>query len=394
MKLDTTSYRLTDKGRAGTITLVIGIVGLLASGAGWFVDSARFHHAYLTAFVFWLSLALGGLFFTMLHILTASRWSVVLRRISEHLAMQLPWMVIAFIPVALGMHDLYHWSHEDVVATDHLLQGKAGYLNTSFFLVRAVAYFVLWSLVALMLRKHSLNQDRQPDRDHIAPLRRWSAIGMLLFAATVTLASFDWLMSLQPHWYSTIYGVYFFGGLFLAGVSLLAVICWFLQRGGVLTNEITVEHYHDLGKLMFAFVIFWAYIGFSQYFLIWYGNIPEETFWFLSRWEGGWKPVSLVLLFGHFALPFVFLIFRNVKRKIVLLGSAAIWILVMHWVDMYWLVYPSYQDQFEGIGWIELAPMVGLGGIFCWLFWRRVASQPLIPVNDPWLKESIGSQSR
>lgn len=393
MKFDPNTYRLTDKGRTGTVALVIGLIGLAACGAGWLIDSARFHHAYLTAFVFWLSLALGGLFFTMLHILTASRWSVVLRRISESLALQIPWMLVAFVPVALGLHDLYLWSHEDVVATDHLLQGKAGYLNPGFFLARTVVYFALWTLVAWKLSKHSLNQDRQPNQNHIIPLRRWSAIGMLLFAGTMTLAAFDWLMSLQPHWYSTIYGVYVFGGLFLAGLCFIVVVCWFLRRGGVLTKEVTVEHHHDLGKLMFAFVIFWSYIGFSQYFLIWYGNIPEETFWFLSRWEGGWKPVSLVLLYGHFVLPFVVLIFQNVKRKITLLGLSAIWILIMHWVDLYWLIYPSYQEQFEGIGWIELAPMVGLGGVFCWLFWRRLASQPLIPINDPWLKDSINSIS-
>lgn len=393
MKFDASTYRVTDKGRVGTVALIVGVLGLAASGGAWWADSARFFHAYLTAFVFWLSLALGGLFFTMLHILSASRWSVVLRRISENMAWQLPWMAIAFIPIALGMHDLYHWSHAEVVATDHMLQDKAVYLNVEFFLIRTAVYFALWSLVTFKLSKHSLLQDSNPDRDQIAPLRRWSAMGMLMFAGTVTFASFDWLMSLQPHWFSTIYGVYFFGGLFLAGVSFLAVICWFLRRHGILTNEVTAEHHHDLGKLMFAFIVFWAYIGFSQYFLIWYGNIPEETLWFLSRWEGGWKPVSLVLLFGHFIIPFVILIFQNVKRKIALLGVVAIWILVMHWIDLYWLVYPSYNENFESIGWIELAPMVGLGGVFVWLFWRRMVSDPIIPIGDPWLQESINSRS-
>jgi len=393
MKFDVGTFRLTDKGRAGTIALVIGLVGLVVSCIAFFTDSARFYHAYLTAFVFWLSIALAGLFFTMLHILSASRWSVVLRKISEALAMQLPWMAIAFVPVVLGMHDLYHWTHEEAVASDHLLQGKAGYLNVSFFLIRAVVYFALWALVAWKLSSYSSAQDRQQDHNQIAPLRRWSAIGMLLFAGTVTFAAFDWLMSLQPHWFSTIYGVYVFGGLFLGGVCAIVLICWFLRSGRALSEQITVEHYHDLGKLMFAFVIFWTYIGFSQYFLIWYGNIPEETYWFLSRWEGGWKPVSLVLLFGHFVLPFVILIFQNVKRNIILLGSVGIWLLVMHWVDLYWLVYPSYQSEFEGIGWIELAPMLCLGGLFFWLFWQRLASRPLIPINDPWLTDSIDSTS-
>jgi len=352
MKYDAEKYQLSHRGNFGTIALVIGVIGVLGSIGGWFTDPDRLFYSYLTAFTFWVSLALAGLFFTMLHYLTSARWSVVLRRISESMMIQLPWMILLFVPIIFGMHELYHWSHVEAVAADHLLQAKSVYLNVGFFTGRTVLYFGIWSACAILLWRRSLAQDRDPNSDHMPGLRRVAVIGMLLFAFTVTFASFDWLMSLQPHWYSTIFGVYFFGGCFLAGLSLMVVTSWLLRRQGVLRTSITPEHYHDLGKLMFAFVIFWAYIGFSQYFLIWYGNIPEETFWFLSRWEG-------------------------------------IWLLVMHWVDLYWLVYPSFQPQSAGVGWIEIAPMLGLGGLFMWRFWSSFSSAPLVPTGDPWVSDSL-----
>jgi hypothetical protein len=389
MKYDAQIHRLTGKDKVEAVALAIGLLGLVISSLGWFTDTARFYHAWLTAFLYWLSLGLAGLFFTMLHYLTAARWSVVLRRISEGLMLQLPWLVIAFLSVLFGMHDLFHWSHGEAIASDHLLEWKSGYLNAPFFVVRAAVYFAVWTILALLLRKRSLAQDAQPQIDHVAGLRKLSAGGMLLFAVTVTFASFDWIMSLEPHWYSTIFGVYFFGGCFLSGVSLMVVICFFLRKNGILRESITIEHYHDLGKLMFAFTIFWSYIGFSQFFLIWYGNIPEETIWYLSRWEGGWSSVSLVLLFGHFAIPFVVLIFRAVKRSPILLGLVAVWILVMHWIDLYWLVYPTFMEQSAGVGWIELAPVVGIGGVFTALFWRSFSTRPVLPTGDPWLEASI-----
>jgi hypothetical protein len=389
VKFDAQTYRLTDRGRVIPISLAVGGLGLLVSVFGWMTDAPRFYHAWLTAFMFCLSLSLAGLFFTMLHYLTASRWSVVLRRVSESMMMQFVWLAAAFIPILLGMHDLFEWSHPEAVAADHLLQWKSGYLNVGFFIVRAAVYFGIWVLVAHFLRKRSLAQDTRPDHDHITGLRKVSAIGMLLFAVTVTFAAFDWLMSLAPHWYSTIFGVYYFGGTFLAGVSALALLSMLLRRSGILRESITVEHYHDLGKLMFAFIIFWAYIGFSQYFLIWYGNIPEETIWFLARWEGGWKAFSLFMLFGHFIIPFVLLIFRGVKRTLPLLGAGAALLLVMHWVDMYWLIYPVYMESGPQIGWIEFAPVIGLGGIFLAGFWRSFSSAATVPVSDPWLEKSI-----
>jgi hypothetical protein len=369
--------------------MIIGIVGVALSVVGWITDSARFYHAYLTAFVFWVSLSLGALFFTMLHHLTGAKWSIVLRRIAETFMIQLPWMFLAFIPIYLGMHDLYHWTHEEAVAADAVLQGKAGYLNDGFFTARSVLYFAIWSLLAIILYRTSLRQDGNPSEAQRERMRKVSAVGMLLFAATVTFAAFDWLMSLDPHWFSTIFGVYFFACSFLGTLALITGISLFLRDNDILKTIITVEHYHDLGKLMFAFTIFWSYIAFAQYLLIWYGNVPEETYWYLLRWEGSWKYVSLVIAFGHFGIPFTLLLFRGVKRNMIMLKLLAAWLLLMHWIDMYWLVFPTYLGQGANFAWLEFAAMLGLGGIFLWSFWSRLRANALVPSGDPHLEASI-----
>lgn len=389
VKFEKGIFRLKDSPRAERLAMGIGIVGIALSGLGWMLDSVRFYHAWLTAFSFWVSIALGALFFTMLHHLTGAKWSVVVRRISETIMMQLPWMFLAFIPIYLGMHDLYHWTHEEAVANDLLLQNKAGYLNVGFFTARTILYFAVWSAVSIMLYRTSLRQDSRPSEAQLAKMRKVSAGGMLLFALTITFASFDWLMSMEPHWFSTIFGVYFFACSFLASISFLTGICLYLRNKNVLTSIITVEHFHDLGKLMFAFTVFWSYIAFSQYLLIWYGNIPEETYWYLMRWEGSWKYVSLVIIFGHFAIPFTLLLFQGVKRNMMMLKLMAAWLLLVHWLDMYWLVYPSYLEHGAEFGWIEPATMIGLGGIFLWSFWSRLRKNPLVPTGDPHLETSI-----
>ncbi|MCP4686120.1 MAG: hypothetical protein GY867_11845 [bacterium] len=389
MTADSKTYKLIEKGRLGIIALVVGVVGLAASALGWVSEPERFYHAFLTAFVFWTSIALGGLFFTMMHHLTGARWSVVVRRICENLMMQLPWLFLAFIPVYFGIHDLYHWSHTEAVAADHALQGKAAYLNVGFFTIRTVAYFAIWSILAVLLYRVSLKQDAGHKPEHLKSMRKISAIGMLLFAATITLSGWDWLMSLEPHWFSTVFGVYLFSGSFLNAVAVVTGVCLYLRKEDALRNTFTLEHFHDLGKLMLAFTIFWGYIGFAQYFLIWYGNLPEETFWYTARWEGSWKIVSLVLLFGHFALPFVILLFRNVKRSLPIMGFLGIWFLVMHWLDYYWLIYPTFTEQGASIGGLEIAAVLGLGGIFIWQLWRRIGSSPVVPVGDPELDNSI-----
>jgi hypothetical protein len=399
MKLDEKTYTLIEKGNFGRIVLIVGIIGILLSVGAYFADHEHFFHAYLTAFVYWLSLSLGALFFVMLQHLTSAKWSVVVRRLAESVTATLPWMFLLFIPIFLGLHDLYHWSHAEEVAHDELLQWKHPYLNSTFFAVRAVIYFAVWAALAFILHRTSVKQDAGSDDGQIRTMRRVSAGGMVIYALTISFAAFDWLMSLEPHWYSTIFGAYYFAGAFLSSLALLVVLALYLRSRDVLKNTITVEHYHDLGKLMFGFVIFWAYIGYSQYFLQWYGNIPEETFWYLRRWDGpdgtaDWEWVSLLLFFGQFVIPFVVLLFRSVKRNFRLMWIMAIWLLILHFVDMYWLVYPNYFRDSAHFSWVDLAAMVGIGGVFLWIFWNTYSAKALVPVSDPRLKESISFVNR
>jgi hypothetical protein len=389
MDFSESSYRLTTDGKFGRATLMIGIFGIMASIAGLVTDPGHFFHSYLTAYAFWLTLGLGGLFFTMLHHLTNSTWSVVLRRSSENLMMVLLFMAVMFIPVIAGIGQLYHWSHHDIVAADPVLKEKSVYLNAWFFVIRAILYTGVWLFLARALYKTSLAQDRGFRDGQIEHMRKISAPGMLVFAFTITFAAFDWLMSLDANWYSTAFGVYIFSGSLLSALAFITLVTIVLQERGFLTNLITREHYHDLGKLLFAFTVFWGYIAFAQYFLIWYANIPEETIWYKVRWAGQWRTVSLVIVFGHFVIPFVMLISRGAKRNLTVMKIMAVWILLMHWVDLYWVVMPNHGGHALQNLWIDVATMLGIGGLALWFFWRRMVEQPLIPVNDPRLQASV-----
>jgi hypothetical protein len=369
--------------------LIIGIAGIIASIAGYFIDHSQFFFSYLTAYTFWMTMTLGALFFTLLHHLTNADWSVVLRRILETVMMGLPVMAILFIPILFGLHDLYHWSHEDAVLADPILQKKSAYLNPLFFTIRVVLYFTIWILLARGLYKTSLAQDAGYQPEQTVKMRKISAPGMVLFALSITFAAFDWLMSLDAHWYSTIFGVYIFGGSLLAILTFMVIFSNLLRKKGLLGDTITIEHYHDLGKFLFAFTIFWGYIGFSQYFLIWYANIPEETIWYLHRWEGSWKIITMILVFGHFVIPFMALMPRFVKRNLGALTFIAIWILIMHWIDIFWLVMPSFSHHGAHFSWMDLTTTLGIGGIFFWYFLQKYYKHALVPVGDPRLEASI-----
>lgn len=395
MKLNSETFTLSEAGSFGSKAMIVGGVGLLGTAVGYFtVDSGQFFHSYLTAFIFWTTLGLGALFFTLLHHLVDAEWSVALRRLAESVASVLPLMVVFFIPIAFGAHDLFHWTHEEAVASDPILQSKAPYLSMNFFYIRAAFYFGIWFLLSRKLYGMSMSQDAGDDSVELnVRMRRFSAPGMVLFALTLTFAAFDWMMSLNPHWYSTIFGVYTFVGSFLCALSFFTLILMMMRKQGVLADKITTEHYHDLGKLLFAFTVFWAYIAFSQYFLIWYGNIPEETVFYHTRWKDGWKPVTMLLVLGHFAGPFLALIPRGAKRNLTWLKVMAIWMFFIHWVDVYWLIMPNFGH--EGVmhgfhfSWIDLAPMLGIGGIFIWLFWNKFTSKPIVPVKDRKLEASF-----
>lgn len=389
MKIDTLKYSLTDSGYFGKYALIAGIFGIAFSTLAYINNAEQFFHSYLIAYEFWLTVALGALFFVMLHHLVGARWSIVLRRLAETISQGIPLMAILFIPILAGLPHLYEWNHKDIVAGDQFLSGKTGYLNATFFIIRAIIYFGIWSYLARRLHKISLEQDNGFKIEQLRKFRLTSAPGMIIYALTVTFAAFDWMMSLDAHWYSTIFGVYIFSGSVVGIISILIIITLYLRRRGILADSITVEHYHDLGKLLFAFVVFWAYIAFSQYFLIWYANIPEETIWYRNRWVGSWKTLSLMIVFGHFVIPFFILITRAAKRNPIFLGIMAFWMLTMHWVDLYWVIMPAMHHSGVSVSWIDLVVMLAVGGLFLWNFWRIYASKPLLPIGDPHLQKSI-----
>lgn len=390
MKFDSSTFKLTDKGKIGTIALWLGIVGLIASAFGFITDGKdQFYFSWLVAFFFWLSIGLGALFFTILHHLTRANWSTVLRRLSESMMSTIPFMLILFIPVIFGIHHLYHWSHPETVAADPILQDKSTYLNMTFFLLRVVFFFGVWSVLSYFLMKYSLKQDERHDDSYYTKWRKFSAPGMPLFAFTLTFAAVDWLMSLEPHWFSTIYGVYIFAGVFVAAIAFSIIVVSFQSKQGVLNNTITVEHRHNLGKLLFAFTVFWAYIGFSQYMLIWYANLPEEAFWYLNRWVGSWKVLSIILPIFHFAVPFVALIPRSAKRSLNWLLFMAFYMLIMHYIDIYWIVMPTLHERTIHFTLTDVTTFIGIGGFYFWFFWRMYTKGALVPVKDPGLKLSM-----
>ncbi len=389
MKLDKDTFNLSELEGLRKFALLLGALGLAGCVFGFCTHRDQFFYSYLTSLIFWLSIGLGSLFFVLLHHLVDATWSVIIRRLLENVMITLPVLLFFFIPILLNLHDLYHWSHADAVAQDELLQQKEPFLNPAFFSIRAVIYFLIWGVLANKLYNTSLKQDNGDGRGLALKMRNISGPGMLLFALTCTFASFDWIMSLDPHWYSTIFGVYFFAGCFLAILAFTTLTLSFLQSKGVLTDEVTIEHYHDLGKLMFAFTVFWAYIAFSQYFLIWYGNIPEETIWYLHRWEGNWKYLSLFLVLGHFVIPFTILLSRVPKRNIRVMTIMSVWMLVVHWLDIFWLVMPNLQKHHFHFSWLDIATFIGIGGTFIYFVCKRLSSQPIVPVNDPKLQASI-----
>ncbi len=372
--------------RVWLVPLVVGLFGLALSLVGWLVDPEAFYFAYLTAWVFCVTIALGSLFFVMIQHLTRSHWSVVFRRMPEALVWSFPLLALLALPIFLGMHSLYHWTHHDV---DALILEKRPYLNVPFFIARAALYFAVWTTLAHKLYTLSVRQDADPNPDTGARLRTASAWGIPAFAVTTAFFSYDFVMSTDPHWFSTMFGVYIFAGAFWASIAFTILTCLLLQRGGALPRVIRTDHYQDLGKWLFAFTVFWAYIAYSQYMLIWYGNIPEETIWYRHRLEGGWGYHSAALLALHFILPFLILLPRAAKRAPALLAVMSVWALVMQWFDLHWLIMPVRAGSHGGFHWVDFACWLGLFGVFVSVYLLRLRRHSLVPVNDPLLARSM-----
>ena len=369
--------------------IVLAAAGVVLSAVGFAVDRAQFFHSYLTAFVFVLTVVLGCLFFVMLQHITRAGWSVSVRRMAEIAAWTFPVMFVLFLPVLAGLGDLFHWTHQEAVEHDPLLQGKAGYLNLTFFLIRAALYFAIWTLLGRYFLRRSLIQDTNREPKLTVEMQRRAAPGIILFALSLSFMAFDWIMSMDPHWYSTIFGVYVFAGTAVAGFAFITLTGMTLRRAGYLAHTMRVDHYQDLGRFLFAFSVFWAYIAFSQFFLIWYGNIPEETIFFVHRSEGTWKAASLVLAVGHFVIPFVLLMSRWVKRRPALVTALAGWMLVIHYWDLYWLIMPNLHHEGVHFHWIDLACLAAVAGVFLTVYVRKLNGHALVPVGDPRLTESL-----
>jgi hypothetical protein len=385
--------------------LIVGGAGLALAVVGLFLDSDQFFRSWLIAFLFVLGLALGSLALLMLQHLSGGQWGLVSRRVFEAASRTLPIVALAFIPILFGMRPLFLWARPEAVQADAILQQKAPYLNVPFFTVRAVVYFAFWLLCMFLLNKWSAAQDRGEAAvtvEDTVRFRKVSAPGLLFLILTVTFASVDWIMSVDPHWYSTIFGLLTVLGQGLSALAFTIAVLALLARAGALDGLVSPRHFHDLGKLLLAFVMLWAYLSFSQFLIIWSGNLPEEIPWYIARIRGTWGAVAILLVIGHFALPFTLLLSRDLKRRGGLLANVAVAVLAMRLVDLIWLVAPTFaqhgpQEAHGGfafpIHWMDIAIPVGLGGIWLFFFARELRSRSLLPVNDPYFREEFAHEA-
>jgi hypothetical protein len=391
----------TRLGRVGRLAMIAGAGGLAVCGAAWLLSPGSFYHAYLVGYVFWVGIALGCLGLTMLHHLTGGGWGLPIRRPMESAGVTLPLLAILFLPIATGLPHLYEWARPEA-AHDEILRAKADYLNTTFFLGRTAAYFVVWMLLALMIDRLSAAQDRREDYGPSRWLGGLAGPGLILLFLTGSFAAIDWMMTLEPHWVSSIYGAMVVVGQGLSTLALLVLLIARLSDRRPMDRAVTHGRLHDLGNLMLAFTMLWAYMSFSQFLIIWSGNLPEEIPWYLRRARGAWQWVALALIVFHFFLPFFVLLFRENKRYGRIIARVALWILAMHWLDLVWLILPASVEvggsrgEMPSIPWggvlLSLASLVGIGGAWLSAFLWRLGSWPMVPLNDPNINEVLAHE--
>ncbi|HEY5959653.1 MAG TPA: hypothetical protein VIV60_24025 [Polyangiaceae bacterium] len=376
----------------GAALALSALLGLREQDAG-----RHFFHSYLVAYTWTLSIGIGALWWVTLQHLVNAKWSIVVRRIGEIIAANMWLLAVAalplVVPVAMGKAELFRWVSPEFMHSNHALHSKAAYLNVGFFLVRFAIYFGFWGLWSQKLLAKSRSQDEGKGERFVERFRSLSAPSMILLALTLTFCSFDLLMSLDPSWQSTIFGVYYFAGAVIAIHATFIIVLAWLQKHGRMQEVVTVEHFHDLGKMLFAFVVFWAYIAFSQFMLIWYANVPEETTFYLERIGGSWMAVSVWLIVGHFGIPFLGLLSRHVKRNRRALVFWAVWMLIAHYIDLYWLVMPNFESHAVPFSLLDIFCWVGLGATFLAAAIRRARVGHLIPMRDPRLPHSLGFEN-
>lgn len=368
--------------------LIAGIA-LIAGVALAFVYPAQFFRSYLFGFLFILGLSLGSLAILLLYHLSGGRWGAVIRRLLEASVRVIPFLAIVFLPIAFGMKYLYVWTDAARVQADEALSAKAAYLNPTFFVIRAAVYFLIWSLLSRWLNRLSEKQEKDPASDAQSRLQFAGGIGLVLYGLTMTFASVDWAMSLDPDWFSTIYGLLLIAGQVLSAFAMMITIASFFAKTKPFGDVIQPDQFHDLGKLMLAFVMIWAYLEISQFLIMWAGNLPEEIPWYIRRSQGGWQVVSMALVLLHFALPFVLLLSKGRKRNPRTLAPVAIFISVMRLVDLYWLIGPEFHHEHLQFHVLDLIVPIGLIALWFTLFGYQVRKRALVPVNDPNLPEPV-----
>ena len=383
--------------------LVAGVIGLVICAAGFAINRDQFFRAWLIGYLLWLGVTLGSLALIMIHHLSGGAWGLVARRLWEASSRTLPLMSLLFIPVVLGMRSLYPWMHPEAVQADEILRHKAPFLNQTFFLARAALYFIVWNVLAWRLSSLSRAQD---DGDVIATrtMQRVSGAGLVFYVLTITFAAIDWVMSLNPEYYSTIYGFLFLAGQGLAALSFTIIAASFLSRREPMSGVFKPHHFADYGKLSLAFVMLWAYFNFSQYLLVYAANLQEEVPYFVTRITHGWQYLALFLVLFQFAVPFALLLSRDRKRARSRLVMVAFWILFMRFADLFMLVSPEFDSSGPNlhvlagehtsvpfIHWLDLAAPLAIGGLWVWMFFTQLRQRPLLPIGDPYLPEALDS---
>ena len=375
--------------------LYAAIGGLVIGGLGTFLQPAQFMPSWLIGFAFCTGLSLGCLALLMTQYMTSGYWGLVTRRIFEAGARLLPFCALLFIPIAIRASSLYLWARPDAVAADPVLLHKKLFLNLGFFIVRAFVYFAVWIGCATLLTRWSTQQDRGEAAVTESDTRRFRVIsgpGLVLFVLLVSLASIDWLMSLDPHWYSTIFGFIIVAGQALCALSFSVAVLAILVRREPMNDVVRAVHFHDLGKLMLAFVMLWAYFSFSQFLIIWAGNLPEEITFYLARLNNGWGFVSSIIVVGHFVLPFCLLLSADLKKRPNALAAVAWFIVAIRLVDLIWIVTPTFNQGGMPVSLANVGVPIGLAGLWLYLFAGQLRKHPLVPVNDPDFKDMLAHE--
>ena len=375
----------------GNKSMILGVVGAALMGVGFFAARETFMQSYLIAYMFWMGLTMGPLAVLMVHHLSGGAWGMVGRRVWEAAAKNLPLMAILFLPIAFNLESLYSWARPEAV-NDPIIQEKAGYLNKNFFYIRALLYFVLMIGLTQILTRWSREQDEHPTLlpgNQDRRFRLVSAPGLCLYVLIVTFLSVDWVMSLDPHWYSTIFGVLTLGGQGLSTMAFTIIVLASLVKFAPMSGVAKPDNFHDLSKLMFAFTLLWAYFSISQLLIIWSANLPEEVPFYLERLHGPWLVVSVLLLLGQFALPFLLLLSRDLKRNPAKVRIVALIVIFMRIIDIAWTIGPVFRHEGSALHWLDFAAVLGLGLFWLALFWRNLAGRPLVPAHDPYFKEAM-----